>query len=91
MREPVVSHVSGLVADHLDDEGEERNGQDEGREQQVELRDRPDGHAAPDDGKGSVLGLDVERRPSRRFRGGLSRRPVPATRGVASTVAAGAR
>ena len=46
VRELVVSHVAGLVADHLDDEREERNGQDERREQQVELRDRPDRHPA---------------------------------------------
>jgi hypothetical protein len=65
---PVVSQVSGLVTDHLDDECEEWNGKDEGREQQMELRDRPDGHAAPDDGEGSVLGLDVLRCPSGRFR-----------------------
>ena len=59
MREPVVSQISGLVADRLDDEREDRDGQDERREQQVELRDHPDGHAAPDDGKAPVLGLLV--------------------------------
>ena len=59
MREPVVSRISGLVADRLDDEREDRDGQDERREQQVELRDRPDGHAAPDDGERPVLGLLV--------------------------------
>ena len=52
--------IAGLVADDLDDEGEERNGKDEGREQQVELRDRPDGHTAPNDGKSPVLGLLVD-------------------------------
>ena len=62
VREPVVAQISGLVADDLDDEGEDRNRQNEGREQQVELGDRPDRHAAPDDGKGSVLGLHVGRR-----------------------------
>ena len=70
VREPVVSRVSGLVADHLDDDGEERNGKDEGREQQVKLRDRPDGHAAPDDGEGSVLGLLVDLRLGPRLRVG---------------------
>jgi hypothetical protein len=68
VREPVVSRISGLVADHLDDEREERNSQDEGREQEVQLRDCPDGHAAPDDGEGSVLGLGVRRCLSRCFR-----------------------
>ena len=91
VREPVVSQISGLVADHLDDEREDRDGKDERREQQVELRDRPDGHAAPDDRKGPVLGLRVGRCLGLGLRVGLSRRPVPAARGVASTVAAGAR
>ena len=59
VREPVVARISGLVADRLDDEREDRNGQDERREQQVELRDHPDGHAASDDGKRPVLGLVV--------------------------------
>ena len=59
VREPVVSHVSRLVADRLDDEREDWDGQDERREQQVKLRDRPDGHAASDDGKRPVLGLLV--------------------------------
>ena len=68
--EPVVSRVSGLVADHLDDDGEERNGKDEGREQQVKLRDRPDGHAAPDDGKGPILGFLVDLRLVPRLRVG---------------------
>ena len=49
----------GLVADRLDDEREDRDGKDERREQQVKLRDRPDGHAASDDGKRPVLGLLV--------------------------------
>ena len=63
VREPVVSQISGLVADRLDDEREDRDGKDERREQQVELRDRPDGHAASDDGKRPVLGLLVGLRP----------------------------
>ena len=71
VREPVVSQISGLVADHLDDEREDWDGQDERREQQVELRDRPDGHAAPDDGKGPVLGLHVGLCPGLRLRVGL--------------------
>ena len=74
VREPVVSQISRLVADHLDDEREEWNGKDERREQQVELRDHPDGDAAPDDRKGPVLapprrvlpGPSPPRRPSRR-------------------------
>ena len=91
VREPVVSQVSGLVADRLDDEREDWDGKDERREQQVELRDHPDGHAAPDDGKRPVLGLLVGLCP-----GPCSpRRPVsaasPSARGVWSTVAAGAR
>ena len=77
VREPVVSQISGLVADHLDDEREDRDGKDERRKQQVELRDRPDGHAAPDDGKGPVLGLRVGRCLGLRLRVGRSRRPVP--------------
>ena len=59
VREPVVSQISGLVADRLDDEREDRDGQDERREQQVELRDHPDGHAAPDERKRPVLRLLV--------------------------------
>ncbi len=59
MREPVVSHISGLVADRLDDHREDRDGKHERREQQVQLRDRPDGHAASDDRKRSVRGLFV--------------------------------
>ena len=55
VREPVVSQISGLVADRLDDEREDRDGQDERREQQVELRDHPDGDAAADDGERPVL------------------------------------
>ncbi len=59
VRQPVVAQVSGLVADRLDDEREDRDGKDERREQQVKLRDHPDGHPAPDDGKGPVLRLLV--------------------------------
>ena len=59
VREPVVAHILGLVADHLDDEREERNGKDEGRKQEVELRDRPDGDAAPDDRERPVFDLRV--------------------------------
>ena len=49
--EPVVSLVAGLVADRLDDEREDGDGEDERREQQVQLRDHPDGDAAADDGE----------------------------------------
>ena len=59
VREPVVSQISGLVADRLDDEREDGDGKDERREQQVQLRDHPDGDAAPDDGNRPVLGLLV--------------------------------
>ena len=62
MSEPVVSRISGLVADRLDDEREDRDGQDERREQQVQLRDRPDGDAASDDGESSVLDFFVRLR-----------------------------
>ena len=77
VREPVVSLISGLVADHLDDEREDRDGQDERRKQQVELRDRPDGHAAPDDRKGACIDLRVGRCLGLGLRVGRSRRPVP--------------
>ena len=91
VREPVVSHISRLVADRLDDEREDGDGKDERREQQVELRDRPDGHAASDDGKRPVLGLLVGLVPGPVW----PRRPpasaCPAARGVGPTVAAGAR
>ena len=66
--EPVVSLVTRLVADRLDQNREDRDGKDERREQEVELRHRPDGHAAPDDGEAPVLGLDVRLCPGRRFR-----------------------
>ena len=82
VREPVVSQISGLVADRLDDEREDWDGKDERREQQVELRDRPDGHAAPDDGKRPVLGLRVGLCPGLALPRRPSRRPVPAARGV---------
>ena len=68
--EPVVSLITRLVADRLDQNREDRDGQDERREQQVELRHRPDGHAAPDDGEAPVFGLDVRLGPSRRLRCG---------------------
>jgi hypothetical protein len=68
--EPVVSLVTRLVADRLDEHREDRHGKDEGREQEVELRNRPDGHAAPHDGEPSVLGLDVRRCAGGGFRGG---------------------
>ena len=51
--------ISGLVADRLDDQREDGDGKHERREQQVQLRDRPDGHAAADDGERSVRGLFV--------------------------------
>ena len=85
VREPVVSQISGLVADRLDDERENGNGQDERGEQQVELRDRPDGDAAPDHGEPPVLGLRVGRRPRLRRRVGLlSDQSLRAGRGVNS-------
>ena len=59
MREPVVSQIAGLVTDRLDDHREDRDRKHERREQQVQLRDRPDGHAASDDRKRSVRGLFV--------------------------------
>ena len=59
VREPVVSQISGLVADRLDDEREDGDGKDERREQQVKLRDHPDGDAASDDGERPVLRLLV--------------------------------
>ena len=70
VREPVVSQISRLVADRLDDEREDRDGKDERRKQQVKLRDRPDGHAASDDGKPPVLGLHVGLRLGLFGRGG---------------------
>ncbi len=47
--------ISGLVADRFDDEREDWNGKDERREQQVKLRDRPDSHAASDDGEPPIF------------------------------------
>ena len=77
--------IAGLVADRLDDEREDRDGEDERRKQQVQLRDHPDGDAAADDGEGPVLRLLV------RFvgilcgrggwRGGLPGRGRPGARG----------
>ena len=63
VRELVVSRISGLVADHLDDECEEGHGKDERREQQVQLRDRPDRHTTANDRERPVLGFLVEPRP----------------------------
>ena len=77
VREPVVSHISRLVADHLDDEREDRDGQDERREQQVKLRDRPDGHAASDDGKRPVLRLRIGLGLGLLAAAAASWRPVP--------------
>ena len=57
VREPVVAQVAGLVANRLDDEREDRDGEDERGEQQVELRRHPDGHAAADERKRPVLAL----------------------------------
>ena len=51
--------IPGFVTDQLDDEREDWDGKDERREQQVELRDGPDGHAASDDGEPPVLRLLV--------------------------------
>ena len=59
MREPVVSQIPGLVADRLDDEGEDGDGEDEGGKQQVQLRDHPDRDAAADDREPAVLRLLV--------------------------------
>ena len=59
MRQPVVAQIARLVADRLDDEREDRHGEDEGREQQVQLRDHPDRDAAADLGNGPVLRLLV--------------------------------
>ena len=91
VREPVVSHVSRLVADRLDDQREDRDREHERREQQVQLRDRPDRHAAADDGEPAGT-----RPPRRASPGAFCRRgrlvgATPAARGVWSTVAAGAR
>ena len=83
--------ISGLVADRLDDEREDRDGKDERREQQVELRDRPDGHAAPDDGEGPVLGLHVGLGLGLGLRVGLLGGQSLPRGASASTVAAGAR
>jgi hypothetical protein len=55
VREPVVSQVAGLVADRFDDEREDGDGEDERREEQMQLRDHPDGDAAPDPRNGPVL------------------------------------
>ncbi len=83
VREPVVFLVSRLVADRLDDDREDRDGKDERRKQEVELRDHPDGDAAPNDGERPVLRLLVGRRLGLFLRvgqlGGLSLR---AGRGV---------
>jgi hypothetical protein len=78
VRELVVSQIAGLVADHLDDEREDRYGKDEGREQQMELRNRPDGDAAADDGDGTILGLRVRRCLGLRCPQLLPRRSIPA-------------
>jgi len=55
----VVSLVSGLVPDELDDQREDRDREHEGREEKVELRDHPDRDAAADHRERAVLGLDV--------------------------------
>ncbi len=44
----VVALVAGLVADELDDQREHRHGEHERGEQQVQLRQHPDDHAAAD-------------------------------------------
>src|SRR4051812_38603437 len=59
VRQVVVSQIPSLVADCLDDERKDWNGKDKGREQEVELCDRPDRDAAANDGNGSILGLLV--------------------------------
>jgi hypothetical protein len=61
VRQPVVARVAGPPADDLDDDGEDRNAQDEGREVQVELGDRPHGQPR----------AEGRERPVRRFLGGL--------------------
>ena len=78
VREPVVSQISRLVADRLDDQREDRDGKDERREQQVELRNRPDGHAASDDWEGSGTRPRRTALPEPSLPRLLSRRPVPA-------------
>ena len=59
MREPVVPEIPGLVADRLDDEREDGDGEDEGCEEQVQLGDHPDRDAAADDREPPILRLTV--------------------------------
>ena len=89
--EPVVAPIPRLVADHLDEHREDRDGKDERREQEVELRHRPDGDAAADDGEGPVLGLDVRLGLGAAVSAAALSASSPAARGVGSTTAAGAR
>src|SRR5262249_13111936 len=57
VREPVVLGVARPPANRLDDDREDRYAEDEGREVQVELRDRPDRQARADQREGAVRGL----------------------------------
>ena len=59
VREPVVSQIPGLVADRLDDEGKDGDGEDEGGKEQVQLSDHPDRDAAADDREPAILRLHV--------------------------------
>src|SRR4029450_13402349 len=55
--QPVVPCVTRPPADDLDDHGEDRDAENEGREVQVELGDRPYCEPRPDEGKGAIRGL----------------------------------
>ena len=77
--QPVVSQISGLVADRLDDEREDGDGKDERREQQVKLRDHPDSHTAPDAGKPSGTRPPRKVFPAPCSPRRASRRPLPPT------------
>ena len=52
----MVPLFSGLVANRFDDEREDGDGEDEHGEEQMQLRDGPDGHAAADNGEPAVFG-----------------------------------
>ncbi len=59
VRQLVVALVPVQPADELDDQGEQRHRQHEGGEQQVQLRQHPDGDAAADHRKAPIGLLDV--------------------------------
>ena len=84
--EPVVSRITGLVADRLDDEREDRHGQDEGREQEVELRDRPDRDAAADDREPSGTRPPRRALPEPWLSASAFSAASPSSRGVGSAV-----